>query len=57
MKRKNKIHNYILKTITTIVAIIFALAVCALDSDSWIPMNICIVCLAWLLPFAVINGQ
>lgn len=48
--------NVMLKTITYIMIIIFALGAVALDSYSYIPAAMCIVSLCWLAPFAYVNG-
>ena len=52
---KRKIKNFILKTITAIAAIGFGIFVNAIDSPSWIPTIICVVCMIWLTLFAYAN--
>ena len=49
------VKNFILKTITTIMAIIFIISACALDSHSWIPGILCAVSAAWLALFCYAN--
>lgn len=55
-KAKRKIKNFILKTITCIAGILFFVSACAIDSPSWIPTIICVVCMIWLGLFAYANG-
>lgn len=38
----------VLKTITVIALVVLVLAACCVDSDSWIPSIVCLVCEAWL---------
>ena len=49
--------NKVLKAITWVASMVFIFSACELDSDSYIPHIICTVCLAWLLPFVLINGE
>ncbi len=60
MKRKNrifrKIRNYILKTFTLIMGIVFMLSICSLDSDSWIPFVAIAISGGWLWLYAWANG-
>lgn len=56
-KRKGKIKNFILKSITLCAGFLFMWAVCAIDSPSWIPTIVCLVCAAWLAIFAYANGM
>ena len=55
MKRK-KNKNLILKAVAYIMGFLLLLSGCALDSDSWIPHIVFIVCMAWLTLFAYANG-
>ena len=55
-KSKRKIKNFILKSITTVFAILFIFCVCCLDSNTNIFYIGCIVSLLWLVPFGVANG-
>jgi hypothetical protein len=49
--------NKILKTITTIVAIILLLTASALDSEGFTVNFICAGCLAWLVLFFIANRK
>jgi len=49
--------NKILKGITWVAGVTLLLSACALDSDSYLPHVICTVCLAWLVPFVLINEE
>lgn len=51
-----KIHNFILKAITTIAAVAFLLGACALDSDSKLPAIVCLISLMWIFVFCLANG-
>ena len=42
-KRKAKIRNTILKVYASIVAIVWLISACALDSPSWTPTVVCLV--------------
>lgn len=53
MKMKNKI----LKTINFIVAIIFIISGCMLDSDTWIPYIVCFICEIWFAIFVFVNKE
>ena len=52
-----KMKNKILKTINFIVAIIFLLSICLLDSDTWIPCIVCFVCEIWFAIFVFANKE
>jgi hypothetical protein len=54
---KRKSHNFILKTITGFAGVMALTSACAVDSPSWIPMIIFIVCMTWLFLFAYANGM
>ena len=54
---KRKAHNFILKTITVIAAIMLMLSICALDSPSCIPLIVCVVSISWLGIVAYANGM
>ena len=56
-KFKREAHNFILKAITCIAGIMFLVSACAIDSPSWIPTIVCMVCMAWLAVFAYANGM
>ena len=47
--------NIILKTTAAIMATIFIISACMLDSDSWIPLAVCFGSGAWLALFAYAN--
>ena len=49
--------NKILKTITTIAAIVFLLSASALNSDGFTVNFICAGCLAWLVLFFIANRK
>jgi hypothetical protein len=50
--------NKILWTITAVAGLGAVLSACALDTQgTYIPHIICSVCLAWLLPFVLINRE
>lgn len=50
--------NKILKGITWVAGVTLLLSACALDTQgTYLPHIICSVCLAWLLPFALINRE
>ena len=56
MKRK-KLKNIILMTITLIMFLLFFTSMCALDADSWIPLQLCMASFAWLALFTYANGM
>lgn len=47
----------VLKAVTIIAAIMFMLSVCALDSDSYIPIIIAFACEGWLALMAYANKE
>lgn len=49
--------NNILKVITAIAATGWMISVCMLDSETYIPIIINIICLLWLLLIAVANQE
>lgn len=49
--------NKILWTITAVAGLVLVVSACALDTNSYVPHIICSVCLAWLLPFVLINRE
>ena len=49
--------NKVLKAINFIVAIIFLLSICLLDSDTWIPCIVCFVCEIWFAIFVFANKE
>ena len=54
-KRKLKLKNRILKSITYVMAFIFIFSVCLLDSDTWIPYIVCFICMIWFVLFIIAN--
>jgi len=50
-------HNRILKAITIVAVVIGLLSLQCLDSESWIPAIVSIICGAWLILFAVANTE
>lgn len=56
-RRLNKIRIAILKTITAVAVFGFIVSGCALDSESNIPINICGICLAWLVLMTIANRE
>ena len=52
-----KMKNKILKSITYVMAIIFIVSVCLIDSHTWIPYIVCCVCLAWFILFMFVNRE
>lgn len=56
-KRKLKLKNKIIKSITYVMAFIFIFSACLLDSDTWIPYIVCCVCLAWFILFMFVNRE
>ena len=56
MKRK-KLKNIILMTVTLTMIILFFTSMCALDADSWIPLQVCVLSFAWLALFTYANGM
>lgn len=56
-KRKNKIKNFVLKTVTSIAGIIFVLSICALDSPNFVLPVVCLLVSGlWLAVFSWANG-
>lgn len=49
--------NKILNTINFIVAIIFIISGCMLDSDTWIPYIVCFICEIWFAIFVFVNKE
>jgi hypothetical protein len=45
-----------LKTITWIAGVTWALSVCCLDSDTWIPLILSVISGSWLFLMAIANG-
>lgn len=56
MRKKRRIHNFILKFITGTMFILFMFSVAAFDSESILPAITGMVSLTWLLLFALANG-
>lgn len=53
---RRRIKNAILKAITAIAGTVFVLSACMLDSESYIPMILCMASGLWLSAFAYANG-
>lgn len=49
--------NKILKGITTITAVLCLLAGSGLNAEGWRNEIICVICLAWLVLFLVVNRK
>lgn len=48
-------RNTVLKAITYIMAVIWIISACSLDSLSWIPTAVCMVSTAYLMLFLIAN--
>lgn len=46
----------VLKTISLIMGIVFLLGMISIDSDSYIPVIMCMVSIAWFIPFLYANN-
>lgn len=57
MRFLRKIKNALLRIITLLAALIFIMSVCAIDTDSWWPLIITAVSLAWLGLFYYVNDD
>lgn len=55
MKRRTK--NKVLKTITGIAGVLALLSIMCLDSESWIPVIVLGICMAWLGLFLYANKE
>lgn len=56
--KRNKIRNKILKGITLVAILAFALSACCFDSDQvLIPVIICVISGIWLFLFCLANGE
>ena len=56
-KRKNKIKNFVLKTVTWIAGIVFVLSILSLDSPNFVLPVVCLmVSMLWLAVFSWANG-
>ena len=53
---KKQLARNIRKIVTFIAVIILALSICAIDSQSFVPMIGCIVSAGWLGMYAYYNG-
>ena len=51
-----KVHGRILKTITTIMGIIFMVSICSVDSESYVPFIALLLSGTWLAFMAWANG-
>lgn len=49
--------NKVLISINYIAAFIFIVAVCAMDSDSWLPYIACAVCEVWFVLMLIANRE
>nr|DAS45637.1 MAG TPA: hypothetical protein [Caudoviricetes sp.] len=47
--------NIIINTINALTMIIFIISALCVDSETWVPMIICAICLGWWLLFCVAN--
>ena len=47
--------NKIISTVANVFLVIFLLAVCCLDSDSWLPLIVVCITGAWLTAFFYAN--
>ena len=56
-KRKAKIRNTILKVYASIVAFVWLIAACTLDSPSWTPTIVCAVTTLLLAWFTFANAD
>lgn len=56
MKRRG-LKNKVLKTITGITGVLAFLSIMCLDSESWIPVIVLIICMAWLGLFLYANKE
>lgn len=54
-KRKLKLKNKILKSIIYFTSFLFLLSACMVDSDSYIPYVILIICTVILIAFMIAN--
>ena len=54
-KAKIKIKNFILKSITSVAG--FLWLACALDSESYIPTSVGVICGIWLVLFVCANSK
>ena len=56
MRKRRKLHDFIIKTITGIMAVLFVLAAGCLDSTpNNVPLTICWVCLGYFVLFIAAN--
>lgn len=56
-RKKHRLKNFILKTISYIMGLVFILGACALDSEGTnIPFLMVVVSMMWLIPFGYANG-
>lgn len=56
-RKKHRIKNFILKTISYIMGVVFILGACAVDSEgTYIPFLMMGVSMLWLTLFAIANG-
>lgn len=56
MRRKGRIKNRILKTVTWVAVIVGLYSACAVDSQSWVPVIVCVACLSWIGIFTYANN-
>ena len=47
----------VLVTINYIAVFLFMLSACALDSDSWLPYIVCVVCEVWFFLMLIANRE
>ena len=55
LRKSHKVKKYILNGITTFMFFLFWFSICAVDSESWIPLILVVVSLVWLWGFAWAN--
>lgn len=53
--KSRRVKKYILNSITAFMGVLFWLSICALDSESWIPVISALVAVGWMCLFALAN--
>jgi hypothetical protein len=48
--------NKVLKAIAYIVGTLWIISACAIDSESWIPTIVCVICTVYLALFSYANN-
>lgn len=54
---RKKLHNKVLWGITYIAVLLFTISMSAMDSNTYIPVVVMILSLAWLLLFSLANEE